>query len=315
MIKKYFYNDWCEYIENDVVVKNYPKQHKHFTYKDALVQQAIDIYDSTGIKTIFISGGIDSQTKALGYILAGIDCKIVFIRNTFNQKTNNRELFYAKSFCEKYGKELHIFDVDYTKDSLEEMLFEQNYFISSVGSGNIFQYDGIRKYIQQYDDDIVVGIGYFFMNRNKNICYGCFLKPNHGLMTGLDMSRILLFDTYSPNVFKYYEYVHKNTPEIQFLEKYAGKNLSYIELGMPLRPKLSSWEFLDTENDYFKLSSIDWADDHSPRARLTTGPKVICKTMGYKEEILSMIEKNRTFDTTNFYCKLYEFETIVNYEV
>lgn len=315
MIENYFFNNWCQFDGNELKVNHYPLEFRHHTYKEALKQQAIDIYDSTSIRTIFISGGIDSQTKALGYILAGIDCKIVFIKNTFNGNSNLRELFYANEFCKKHGKELNIFEVEYEKSELEEMLFEQNYFTSSVGSGNIFQYDGMKKYMELHDENIVVGIGYFFMNRTENVCHGSFLKPSFGLMVGLDLNRILLFDTYSPHVFKYYEYVHRNTPEIQFLEKYAGKNLSYIELGMPFRPKLSSWEFLDTENDYFKLSSIDWADDHSPMARLTTGPKVICKAMGYNNDVLRSIEEHHSFDRTNIFCKVYEFETDVNYKV
>jgi hypothetical protein len=315
MIENYFYNNWCKYINNNVIVQHYPKEFKHYTYKDALIQQAVDIYDSTKIKTIFISGGIDSQTKALGYILAGIDCKIVFIKNTFNFSSNNIELFYAKEFCKKYKKELNVFEVSYNKESLEEMLFEQNFFTSSVGTGNIFQYDAMKKYMNMYDEKIVVGIGYFFMNRIDNICFGNFLKPNFGLMRGIDLNRILLFDTYSPHIFKYYEYVHRNTPEIQFLKKYAGKNLSYVELGMPFRPKLSSWEFLDTDNDYFKLSSIDWSDDHSAMARLTTGLEVISKIMKYDKKTMSKIYESRKFNQEECYLKLYEFKTDVNYKV
>lgn len=316
MIKQYFLNDWCVFENGNTILKNYPTEFKHKSYKDALCQQAKDIYDSCGIKTVFISGGIDSQTKALGYILAGIDCNIVFIKTKFYEKSNDRELFYAKEFCKKYNKKLNIFEVTYTKDSLEQMLFEKNYFTTTVGSGNIIQYDAIKKYIDINEEDVVVSIGYFFMNRNKNICYGSFLKPNFGYMVGIDTSRILLFDTYSTNLFKYYEYMHKNTKEIQFLEKYAAKNLSYTELGLPLRPKLSSWEFLDNENDYFKLSSIDWADDHSHMARLTIGPWPILKSIGYDNKTIeNIIKKRPKFNTEECYLKLYEFETDVNYKV
>lgn len=316
MIKQYFLDDWCVLENGDTILKKYPTEFKHTTYKDALRQQAIDIYESSGINTIFISGGIDSQTKALGFILAGIDCNIVFIKTTFEDKSNDRELFYAEEFCKKYNKELNIFEVVYTRDSLEQMLFDKDYFTTSIGSGNIIQYDAIKKYTDMYDEDIIVSIGYFFMNREKDICYGSFLKPNFGYMVGIDTSRVLLFDTYSTNLYKYYEYVHKNTKEIQFLERFAGKNLSYTELGMPLRPKLASWEFLDDENDYFKLSSIDWADDHSAMARLTVGPHVILKRLGYnrkiREEILS---KRPQFNPQDCYLKLYEFKTDVNYKV
>ena len=195
-------------------------------------------------------------------------------------------------------------------------MYSGNFFTTRIGSGNIFQYDAMKKYMNMYDEKIVVGIGYFYMNRKENICYGSFLKPNFGFMKGIDLDRILLFDVYSTNIFKYYEYVHRNTPEIQFLEKYAGKNLSYVELGMPFRPKLASWEFLDDKNDYFKLSSIDWSDDHSHMARLTTGPYVILEKIGYNKKTIEMIIKKRpNFNPDECYCKLYEFETQVNYKV
>lgn len=312
---KYFLNDWCIFEYGDVVVKNYPEQFSHFTYKDALKQQAIDIYENTGIKTVFISGGIDSQTKALAFIEAGIDCKIVFIRNTFGEKSNDRELFYASEFCKRHKKELTIFQVDYDFEKIEQLFFDKQYFTTSIGSGNIFQYDAMEKYMEMYNEKLVVGIGYFFMNRKDDICYGSFLKPNFGYMKGIDIKNIVLFDTYSPHVFKYYEYVHRNTPEIQFLQKYAGKSLSYVELGMPFRPKLNSWEFLDFENDYFQLSSIDWSDDHSYKARLTLGVDVIAKLFKFDKYRAEKMKTEKSFDQSKCYIKLYEFKTDVNYKV
>lgn len=311
---KYFLNDWCEFdSRGDVVLNNYPQQFSHYKYIDALAQQARDIYDHTGVNTLFISGGIDSHTKALAYIKAGIDCKLVFVKNSFDGHDNSRELFYAEEFCKKHGKELFIFSVDYDLESLERLLHEKNYFTSSIGSGNIFQYDAMEKYMDIYDEKILVGIGYFYMQRKDNLCWGSFLKPNYGLMKGLDLNRILLFDTYAPHIYKYYEYAHRTNTELQVLKRFAGKNLSFTELGMQLRPKLSSWEFLDSVNDYSRLSSIDWAEDHSDKARMTVGIETIANIFGYSQSQLDQFRQSRSFDVNNCYVKLYEFTTKIDF--
>ena len=306
-------NDWCTLENNDVKLKNYPMQFSHFTYKDALKQQAIDIYENTGIKTIFMSGGIDSQTKALAYILAGIDCKLVFIRNMFEEKSNDLELFYAQEFCRKHKKELTIFEVKHTKDSIEQTLFERGFFTTTVGLGNSLQFEGMKKYMDIHHEDIVTSHGYLFMCREKETCFGEFLKPGFGYMRGLDTSRILLFDNYSPTLYKYYEYAHRNTKEIQFLERYESKNLAYTELGFPFRPKLIMWEFLDPKHDYTRLSTIDWADDTSRNARFTTGPYVILELLGYNQKDIERVYANKPrFNVEDCSVRLYEFETNVS---
>jgi len=313
---KYFLNDWCQFKNGDVEVLNYPKEFLYFNYKDALKQQAIDIYENTGIKTLFISGGVDSQTKALGFILANIDCKLVSVRQTFGNLSNDRELFYAKEFCKRHNKELNIFDVCYDRDSLDEFLYTSNYFTTPTGIGVTLQQYAMKKYMDIYDEKVITGNGQFIMHRKEDVCYGEFSKPDRGYIEGIDLDRVLIFDTYSPNVFKYYEYVHRTTPEIQFLEKYWGKNLSYIELQMPFRPKFGSWEFLDDKSDYSKLSTIDWADDHSKLATLASAGLVVLEKLGYdKKTIYRILENKSKHDLNECFYRLYEFKTNINYKV
>lgn len=305
---QYFLNEWCSFTaDGDVTVNNYPHHFLHTTYIDALKQQARDIYDNTGINTIFISGGIDSHTKALAYISAGIPCKIVFVKNTYNGNSNNRELFYARQFCQRYNQQLHIFQVDYDKDSLRQLLENKNYFTTSVGLGNTLQYDAMEKYMALYDEKIIVGQGGFDMIRSGNQCSGRFLKPNFGFMCGIDVERILLFDVYAPHVFKYYEFTHRTTPEIQICKSYGAKNLSYTELGMPLRAKLATWEFLDLHNDYSELTTIDYRDDHSPRARLTASFDIIKNIFGLTEDEIKKIRQDKSYSKTDSSRNLYTF--------
>ena len=93
-----------------------------------------------------------------------------------------------------------------------------------------------------------------------------------------------MFDFYYNYMFQYYENMHRTTPEIQCLTKMEAKNLIYTQLGLPFRPKLSGWEFLD-ESDYSSLSVIDWSNDHSQKARLTRGINVMVEKLGLSKKL------------------------------
>jgi hypothetical protein len=90
-------------------------------------------------------------------------------------------------------------------------------------------------------------------------------------------------------------------------------------LGLPLRPKLSNYEFLDLENDYRSLSTLDFADDHSENARYERGPSVIVKALGFEgDEAKELIETKRKHQNTgqdkSRRLVLYEFEEL-NYGI
>ena len=72
---KMFYNDWITYDYVDLIINEYPnKNFNPTTFKDALIRQAKTIASEVE-PVVFISGGIDSQAMALGFILADIDVK------------------------------------------------------------------------------------------------------------------------------------------------------------------------------------------------------------------------------------------------
>ena len=57
--------------------------------------------------------------------------------------------------------------------------------------------------------------------------------------------------------------INKFGKKIQYLTKMESKNLIYTQLGLPFRPKLGGWEFLNESPDYSSHSVIDWSNDHS----------------------------------------------------
>ena len=102
--------------------------------------------------------------------------------------------------------------------------------------------------------------------------------------------------------------MHRTTPEIQYLTKMESKNLIYTQLGLPFRPKLSGWEFLDEEGNYPNLSVIDWSNDHSWMARLTRGVNVMVDKLGVPEKFIEHKLNNQRSDSSRF-VTLYEFQT------
>lgn len=308
-MSEFYYNNWCSYNDSNLVINEYDSYQTPSSYIDALTAQATVIANNRKNLAMFISGGVDSQTKALGFIKAGVDIEYVTVRNIYEGKYNHIELFYAEEFCKKHNVPLTIYDIPYTRNSLEQLIFEQEYLNSSIGSGIMLQFDAMKKFTQDTGKHIVTSHGHFDMHRDKNICSGYTYKPNTALLVGFDLETNIIFDMYAPYLFKYYEQVHKTDFGIQIFPKYEAKNLSFTELGMSFRPKLSGWEFL-CNGDYSKLSTLNWASDHSHTVRLpgVEGVGTILKTLGIKDPT-SYIKNKPYLPTSSAKVLLYSFET------
>jgi len=308
----FYYKDWCTYKDDVVTINTYDDYECNDSYIEALMAQAKAIDDTKKNLAMFISGGIDSQTKALGFIKAGIPIEFVTIKQTYEGKSNDLELFYTIQFCKKYNVDLTIYEVGFTKESLRQMVLEQDYLHSPIGSGFMFQADAIRKFTEETGKQVVTGHGGFMMSREANICSGHFWKPDKGLIETLDMDNTIIFDMYAPYVFKYYEMIHRREVEVQILKNYEGKNLAYTELGMPFRPKLHTWEFLSNE-DYSKLNTINFSNPHCQSNRLpgVKGKKVILNTLGITDEaeVKRFSDNKPKLSSDVCEVKLYSFET------
>ena len=300
-----FHNDWITYDYKDLTINEYPnKDFIPTTFQDALIRQAKAIYNDVE-PTVFLSGGIDSQAIALGFILANLDVEYVYIRPSYCGHYNELDYFFVTQFCNKHNINLKIIDLEFNQDSLRNFLLEHNYFDTGTGSGTIFLLEGIKRH---KGGTPITADGHFVFERDGDICRGVFKKPGLTLSQGIRVEEQILFDLYYNYIFQYYEHMHRTTPEIQYLTKMESKNLIYTQLGLPFRPKLSGWEFLDEEGNYPNLSVIDWSNDHSWMARLTRGVNVMVDKLGVPEKFIEHKLNNQRSDSSRF-VTLYEFQT------
>ena len=300
-----FHNDWITYDYKDLTINEYPnKDFIPTTFQDALIRQAKAIYNDVE-PTVFLSGGIDSQAIALGFILANLDVEYVYIRPSYCGHYNELDYFFVTQFCNKHNIDLKIIDLEFNQDSLRDFLLEHNYFDTGTGSGTIFLLEGIKRH---KGGTPITADGHFVFERDGDICRGVFKKPGLTLSQGIRVEDQILFDLYYNYMFQYYEHMHRTTPEIQYLTKMESKNLIYTQLGLPFRPKLSGWEFLDEEGNYPNLSVIDWSNDHSWMARLTRGVNVMVDKLGVPEKFIERKLNNQRSDSSRF-VTLYEFQT------
>ena len=300
-----FHNDWITYDYKDLTINEYPnKDFIPTTFQDALIRQAKAIYNDVE-PTVFLSGGIDSQAIALGFILANLDVEYVYIRPSYCGHYNELDYFFVTQFCNKHKIDLKIIDLEFNQDSLRDFLLEHNYFDTGTGSGTIFLLEGIKRH---KGGTPITADGHFVFERDGDICRGVFKKPGLTLSQGIRVEEQILFDLYYNYIFQYYEHMHRTTPEIQYLTKMESKNLIYTQLGLPFRPKLSGWEFLDEEGNYPNLSVIDWSNDHSWMARLTRGVNVMVDKLGVPEKFIEHKLNNQRSDSSRF-VTLYEFQT------
>jgi len=300
-----FHNDWITYDYEDLTINEYPnKDFIPTTFQDALIRQAKAIYNDVE-PTVFLSGGIDSQAIALGFILANLNVEYVYIRPSYCGHYNELDYFFVTQFCNKHNIDLKIIDLEFNQDSLRDFLLEHSYFDTGTGSGTIFLLEGIKRH---KGGTPITADGHFVFERDGDICRGVFKKPGLTLSQGIRVEEQILFDLYYNYIFQYYEHMHRTTPEIQYLTKMESKNLIYTQLGLPFRPKLSGWEFLDEEGNYPNLSIIDWSNDHSWMARLTRGVNVMVDKLGVPEKFIEHKLNNQKSDSSRF-VTLYEFQT------
>ena len=300
-----FHNDWITYDYKDLTINEYPnKDFIPTTFQDALIRQAKAIYSDVK-PTVFLSGGIDSQAIALGFILAELEVEYVYIRLSFCNYYDQQDYFFATQFCKKHNINLKIIDLEFDKNSLRDFLLEKDYFNTSTGTGTIFLLEGIRRY--KGDGIPILGDGKLVFENINNKCKGLFKKPGLALSYGIKLENQILFDYYYNYIFQYYEHIHRTTPELQYLSKMEAKNLIYTKLDFPFRPKLSGWEFLDDTGDYSSLSAIDWSNDHSWKARLTRGINVIVEKLDLPKEYIDYKLENQKRNSTRF-ITLYEFK-------
>lgn len=299
---------WFDYDYKDFVIHERAEVDGVVSLDVSLAIQALKILGKHH-PLVFVSGGIDSQVMALAFARTKEPATYIYIRPWIDNHYNEVEYVYASAFAHEHEIKLDVVDLRFDDAKhLGEFLLEQNYFNSPVGSGTVFLLEGIRQAKERWDGTPVTADGHFVFTRTGAMCRGSFKKPGLSLSEGIRLEDQILFDFYSSDMFAYYEWTHRNTLQYQIPTRMEAKNIFYNELGIQLRPKMSGWEFLDSQHDYSKLSTIDFANDHSKSARHMMGIEAICDTMGVD---LSMVNKKKQLqkDDSDRFITLYEFET------
>lgn len=301
---------WFDYDYENFVIHDRVGIDTVQSLDNSLAKQALKIMGSHH-PLVFVSGGIDSQVMALAFARTKEPATYVYIRPRLDLWYNEVEYAYAQAFAHEHGIELEVVDLFFEdSEHLGEFLLENDYFNSPVGTGTVFLLEGIRRARERFDGTPVTADGHFVFTRKDATCMGSFKKPGLTLSEGIRLEDQILFDFYSSDMFAYYEWTHRNTLQYQIPTRMEAKNIFYNELGIQLRPKMSGWEFLDSQHDYSTLSTIDFANDHSKSARHTMGIEAICDTMGID---LSMVETKKRLqkDDSDRFITLYRFGTEV----
>ena len=63
-MSSFYYNDWCTYKDNVLTINDYDSYNTPPSFVESLKRQAKLIDNTNSDYAVFLSGGIDSQTKA-----------------------------------------------------------------------------------------------------------------------------------------------------------------------------------------------------------------------------------------------------------
>lgn len=307
-----FYKNWIEIKNFKMKLNNYMDMVIEDNLEKNLIKQSNFIYNNFSNIVVSVSGGVDSQTAAYGFIKAKLPVKYLFLKIWFEGNYNKEDYFYAKEFCDENNVELDIFEYEYTKESLQDLILEQDYFNSCRGFGTLLQLNCFEQYKKEQKNINIVGApGNFLFEREKNICKGLMPNFSNGVTTGFNENGNISFFYYTPLIFKYYEIIHKKDKRLQFLKNYQPKNLAFTELGFPLRPKLNSWEQHHKNKDYINLTLIDIGNDKGPKLEKNkNSQRILLDSLGYSENIKNKIMGNKPH--VKEYIELYNFKTTIN---
>jgi hypothetical protein len=311
---------WCEYYQQEELIVNSKLEPRETSLKESLAEVATNIHtDHKGSYVVFLSGGIDSQSKVLGFLHAGIKPHCVFYRHGYiddnGLTTNKLEEFYTQSFCDSHGLKLEIIDDIYDRDRLEDIVNRRSYITLKDGIyfkkagrfGIIFLIESINQYSQQHSCKVITGTGHFLMKNDNGKRIGfidnptSLFNPNLPQGTALKQDSLLIFDLYNPALYGYYMYKHSTSPYIQSYKEFEGKNLAFIELGLQFRPKLRGWEFMD-RTDHSLSEDVNLA--HGVDSGIHTSPfKIICEKLSIDFQRTSKISD---YDREDHLLPIYE---------
>tara|TARA_Y100000593_G_scaffold32986_1_gene64895 strand:+ start:6833 stop:7858 length:1026 start_codon:yes stop_codon:yes gene_type:complete len=327
------YKNWIEWPKDSYspIINIYPMFSEYpKSLKEALVLQAKMICENIENVSVFFSGGIDSQQVAWAFKEAGVDVEYIFLLFIHEGLFNKEEYFFANEFAKRFDIDYKIKTIDTSDMLVDKIVKEFNYFEKEAGFGAVLQQYGFKKHIEEHPEkNIVTGAGLFTYKRIDDTCYGMIPNLFSGKMSGYGYDEHISFYFYTPAVFQYYEYLHKNDRELQYLKRYQPKHLAYTELGWNFRPKMNSWEHF-SRDDYEDQPLVNYADDHDIPGGWN-GTKSYLEHSSYSEkDKIRLIKQKKAehdfrfyqkdpegkgtsymLDNGGYYSTLYEFKTEV----
>lgn len=312
---RYAKDDWITYTDTgEQVIRSYSGAlTDDSSYLDALTYQAQQIFAHEKNITVFVSGGIDSQSAAMGFVHARLPVKYVHVNFSYDDEANHMERFFAFDFAGRNGIELTEFNYCMNRSRLADLVERENYFNTSAGLGGMIQMDCYRQYRETHPDEtMVIGIGNFLFTRTDRTCRGLIPALTRGQARGFDYNLFLPFNYYTPRICQYLERRHREDEALQFFAKYEPKHLAYSDLGLPLRPKLSSCEQLHGIDKYRDLTVIDFGSCQNYHIYPISGARLVAEKLGITDQDI-VTEKHRLIaEASGCYSELYRFETTID---
>ena len=267
-----YYSNWLEFKGDEMVINDYLCQHDHMDSQNlehALIRQAQCIYQhfQDDKLTLLVSGGIDSQMMAHGFLKANIPCDLIHFNITFEGRKNEAEFLFTEHFFLN-----NVFDADrlnfnqanfvhfnFTYQDVKLAAYEKDWLNTGCGAGHLLQLMAYEKFAQDTNGYFVSSPGIFWTTPEGGFLSN-FKTTN---MAGFDFERNIPFMYFSPHLIHYYEKVHRSHEVYQYYKRFEPKHLAFTELGMFLRPKLSGWECMH-DADYSEFTRLDFGNHFAP---------------------------------------------------
>ena len=235
----------------------------------ALIQQANCIYKNFKKEklTLLVSGGIDSQMMAYGFLKAKIPCELVHFNITYEGRKNEAELLFVKQFdldCARNSDmptfdQITVVSYDFSYQDVKLSVYEKDWLNTGCGAGHLLQLMAYERFIENKDGYFVSNPGIFWTTPEGGFLSN-FKTTN---MTGFDFDRNIPFMYFSPHLINYYEKVHRIHEVYRYYKRFEPKHLAFTEIGLFLRPKLSGWECMHNA-DYSEFTRIDFGNHFAP---------------------------------------------------
>lgn len=309
-------DNWFSWEDKNKVpiVKHYPLHTDcPESLSHALQLQAKTIFDDFKNHTLVcsLSGGIDSQQMAYGFIKSNLPVKYVYFMCTLNNRPE-KELIYVEEFGKKHNVKIDIIEKNFTKEELIDLTITSNFIRDGkIGTGYMLFNPLYKDFLSKHPNHLFLNstIDFNFF-RDEKRCYG---GPYVGfdVLNDMTMVNTIPFNIYTTYLIQYYEYIHKNNRLMQFPKRFQPKHLAYTELGFDLREKIGQCDwFSESFHEPEERTRIDFAETRSMVP--STRSNFLLHILNVDKKRALNLRKRNISDVRQTMIELYSFETDVD---